>query len=71
MGGCARRSVGSPAFQRTRLRKWVVHSPRITLSSGRITRVEAVGEHYRRFLERFPTVGALAAADEDAVLTAS
>ena len=34
------------------------------------TRVETVRSYYRRFLERFPTVGALAAADEDAVLAA-
>jgi A/G-specific adenine glycosylase len=34
------------------------------------TRVAAVLEHYRIFLERFPNVEALAAADEDAVLAA-
>ena len=34
------------------------------------TRVAAVLEHYRIFLERFPSVEALAAAPEDAVLTA-
>ena len=34
------------------------------------TRVAAVLEHYRIFLERFPSVEALAAASEDAVLTA-
>ena len=34
------------------------------------TRVAAVLEHYRIFLERFPTVGALAEAPEDAVLAA-
>jgi len=34
------------------------------------TRVETVVPYYRRFLERFPDVGALAAADEDAVLAA-
>jgi A/G-specific adenine glycosylase len=34
------------------------------------TRVAAVLEHYRIFLERFPNVQALAAASEDAVLTA-
>jgi A/G-specific adenine glycosylase len=32
------------------------------------TRVSAVLDHYRRFLERFPTIGTLAAAPEDAVL---
>ncbi len=34
------------------------------------TRVAAVLDHYRIFLERFPTVEALAAASEDAVLAA-
>ena len=34
------------------------------------TRVAAVLEHYRIFLERFPNVAALAAASEDAVLAA-
>lgn len=34
------------------------------------TRVAAVLEHYRKFLERFPTVQALAAATEDEVLSA-
>lgn len=34
------------------------------------TRVAAVLEHYRRFLERFPTVGKLAAAREPSVLAA-
>ena len=34
------------------------------------TRVAAVLEHYRIFLERFPNVEALAAASEDAVLAA-
>lgn len=34
------------------------------------TRVAAVLEHYRLFLERFPSVEALAAASEDAVLAA-
>jgi A/G-specific adenine glycosylase len=34
------------------------------------TRVAAVVEHYRNFLERFPNVHALAAASEDAVLAA-
>jgi len=34
------------------------------------TRVAAVLEHYRLFLERFPNVGALAAASEDAVVAA-
>lgn len=34
------------------------------------TRVEAVIPYYLRFLERFPTVDSLAAAPEDAVLTA-
>jgi A/G-specific adenine glycosylase len=34
------------------------------------TRVSAVLEHYRNFLERFPDVAALAAASEDAVLAA-
>lgn len=34
------------------------------------TRVAAVLEHYRIFLERFPSVAALAAAPEDAVLAA-
>lgn len=34
------------------------------------TRVTAVLEHYRLFLERFPTVEALAAASEDSVLAA-
>ena len=34
------------------------------------TRVAAVLEHYRSFLERFPNVQALAAASEDAVLAA-
>nr|PZM93270.1 MAG: A/G-specific adenine glycosylase [Pseudomonadota bacterium] len=34
------------------------------------TRVEAVKPYYRRFLERFPTVEALAAAPEDEVLAA-
>jgi A/G-specific adenine glycosylase len=34
------------------------------------TRVAAVFDHYRRFLERFPNVQALAAASEDAVLAA-
>jgi len=32
------------------------------------TRVSAVLDHYRRFLERFPTIETLAAAPEDAVL---
>src|ERR1039457_3807254 len=35
------------------------------------TRVIAVLDHYRIFLERFPNVKALAAASEDAVLAAS
>jgi A/G-specific adenine glycosylase len=34
------------------------------------TRVAAVLEHYRNFLERFPSIEALAAAPEDAVLAA-
>jgi A/G-specific adenine glycosylase len=34
------------------------------------TRVAAVVEHYRKFLERFPNVQTLAAASEDAVLAA-
>ncbi len=34
------------------------------------TRVNAVLDHYRIFLERFPGVRALAAASEDAVLAA-
>ena len=34
------------------------------------TRVEAVREHYRRFLERFPSVAKLAAARESSVLAA-
>lgn len=34
------------------------------------TRVEAVVDHWRRFLERFPDLPALAAADEDQVLAA-
>ncbi len=34
------------------------------------TRVEAVKEYYLRFMERFPTVGALALAEEDEVLKA-
>ena len=34
------------------------------------TRVAAVVDHYRIFLERFPNVQALAAASEDAVLAA-
>lgn len=34
------------------------------------TRVEAVKEYYLRFMERFPTVEALAAAEEDEVLKA-
>ena len=34
------------------------------------TRVSAVLEHYRRFLQRFPTVQKLAAAREPAVLAA-
>jgi len=34
------------------------------------TTVAAVGPYFARFLERFPTVGALAAADDDAVLQA-
>jgi A/G-specific adenine glycosylase len=49
------------------------HDPyRIWLSEIMLqqTRVAAVLEHYRIFLERFPTVEALAAASEDAVLAA-
>ncbi|HRI09659.1 MAG TPA: A/G-specific adenine glycosylase, partial [Nannocystaceae bacterium] len=34
------------------------------------TRVETVRAYYRRFMERFPDVGTLAAADEEAVLAA-
>ncbi|MBV8631732.1 MAG: A/G-specific adenine glycosylase, partial [Silvibacterium sp.] len=32
------------------------------------TRVSAVAEHYLRFMEKFPTLEALAKADEDEVL---
>ena len=49
------------------------HDPyRIWLSEIMLqqTRVAAVLEHYRIFLERFPKIEALAAASEDAVLTA-
>jgi A/G-specific adenine glycosylase len=49
------------------------HDPyRIWLSEIMLqqTRVAAVLEHYRIFLERFPNIEALAASSEDAVLTA-
>jgi len=70
-----------PAFRRALLRWYDRHSRdlpwrktrdpyRVWLSEIMLqqTRVAAVLEHYRIFLERFPNVGALAAANEDAVL---
>jgi len=72
-----------PAFRQALLRwydqnrrdlPWrATHDPyRIWLSEIMLqqTRVAAVLEHYRIFLERFPNVEALAAASEDAVLAA-
>jgi len=72
-----------PAFRRALLRLYHLHQRdlpwrhnrdpyRIWLSEIMLqqTRVAAVLEHYRVFLERFPTVRALAAASEDEVLAA-
>ena len=50
--------------QRNPYRVWVAE---IMLQQ---TRVEAVKDYYRKFMERFPTVEALARADEDEVLKA-
>jgi A/G-specific adenine glycosylase len=71
------------AFRRTLLRWYHLHQRdlpwrhnrdpyRIWLSEIMLqqTRVAAVLDHYRVFLERFPTVHALAAASEDEVLAA-
>jgi A/G-specific adenine glycosylase len=76
-------SKNLPAFRRALLRWYHLHQRdlpwrhnrdpyRIWLSEIMLqqTRVAAVLEHYRAFLERFPTVHALAAASEDEVLAA-
>src|ERR1700688_4810326 len=76
-------STNLPAFRRALLRWYELHRRdlpwrhtrdpyRIWLSEIMLqqTRVAAVLEHYRVFLERFPNVQTLAASSEDAVLAA-